>query len=239
MSFTQKEKHFNYKDFVSEWFLSPYFALFFVIIAMLLYFVICYACRAKFGVFDVEKVGATEFTTYLFYGVSLCVMLMLRKDYLHTPLQKTFYSLGFLWLSALLREMGVQHWLTRHDSTAIKIRFFTNPNNPLHEKIITIVILAIVASVVIFLLRNYIGKVLAGIRNFQPVDWTIATLFVFGAITQFADRFPGNYTKSAGERLSEPVLFFLKILEEGGESLLPMLFAIALLQFHVILSQKR
>ena len=219
--------------------LSPFFAMLFVAAGMLLYYVVCYALRAKFGVFDVEEVGLTEVTTYLFYGVSFCVMFWVRKDFLHTPLQKTYFSLCFLWLCALLREMGIQHWLASRDSTSIKIRFFTNPDNPLHEKIFTLFLLAVVAWVIFSLLRKYTGKILAGIRNRHPVDWTIATLLIFCAVTQFADRFPDNYEKSTGVELTEPVRFFLKILEEGGESLLPLLFAVALWQFHILLQQKK
>ena len=34
---------------------------------MALYYLISFICRANFGIFDIEEVGATETLTYLFY----------------------------------------------------------------------------------------------------------------------------------------------------------------------------
>ena len=236
---TQQHRKIQCNSFIETVFLSPFFSGFFILSAMLLYYVICYAFRAYFGVFDVEEIGVTETLTYLFYGLGGGITLMLCTDYLNTERRKTYYCICFLWLCGLLREMGIQHWLTRHDSTAIKIRFFTNPNNPLHEKLITACLLLIVTGVVLYLLRNYLKPVLSGFTRFQPVDWSIVTLLVFLGITQIADRFPAEYAKATGVKLEEPVRFFLKILEEGGESLLPLVFAIALLQFHILLCPRK
>ena len=44
------------KDLITK----PYFGGLFLATGMLLYFAICYICRAIFGIFDVEEVGATE-----------------------------------------------------------------------------------------------------------------------------------------------------------------------------------
>ena len=71
-----------------------------------------------------------------------------------------------------------------------------------------------------------------------PLYWTIATFGVLGILTQLADRLPSKYSKITGITLEEPVRFALKIFEEGGESLLPLVFAIGLLQFHFILRKK-
>ena len=202
---------------------------------MALYFIIYYVIRARIGVFDVEKIGITETLTYLFYGLGGGIAFMLYDDYLNTPRQKTYYYLCFLWFCALLREMGVQHWLTTHDTTAIKLRFFTNPNNPLYEKVITLLLLLIVARVVIYLLYHYAKPVISGFFKMQPTSWSVAIFGIWVGITQFADRLPAEYEKAMDAELSEPVRFALKILEEGGESLLPLLFAAAMLQFHFLL----
>lgn len=217
---------------------SPSCGVFLIAVAMALYFIVCYALRMVFGVFDVEEVGATEALTYLFYGFSGGVAFMLYGDYINTPRQRTYFAICFLWFWALLREMGFQHWLTRHDTTAIKIRFFTNPNNPLHEKILTLCILALIFGTLLYLLIKYWKWLVRGFSDSNPVCCTIVTLCVWTAVTQFADRFPWEYKKLTGEKLTEPVIFFLRILEEGGESLLPLLFAVALLQFHFMLRQR-
>ena len=219
-------------------FLSPLFAGLFVVFCMVLYYALSYAFRLKYGAFDIEKIGVTEVLTYLFYAIAGGVLLYLHKDFLHTPKQNTYFALCFLWLVALLREMGIQHWLTQHDSTAIKIRFFTNPNNPLHEKIITATLVLLVVGVIAYLLIKYFKKMIVGFFKFQTIAWTIATFGGLGIVTQLADRFPANYVKSTGEHLTEPVRFALKIFEEGGESLLPLIFAIGLWQFHFILRKK-
>ena len=223
---------------MKKFFLSPFFAIFFVIIALALYYGISYLIRFNYGVFDIEESGATEVLTYVFYGFTFGVMICFMNDYLHTPRQTTYFALLFLSLAALLREMGIQHWLTQHDSTAIKLRFFTNPNNPLHEKIIAASLVLLVLGVAVYLLIKHLKRMIIGFFKFQPVYWTIATFGALGVTTQFIDRFPANYAKMTGTHLDEPIRFALKIFEEGGESLLPLLFAIGLAQFHVILRKK-
>lgn len=220
---------------MKKFFLSPLFAIFFVAIALAIYYVFCGIFRLYIGPFDIEKVGVTEVLTYVFYGIAGGVLLCLSVEYLHTPKQKTYFALCFLWLAALLREMGIQHWLTQHDSTAIKIRFFTNPNNPLYEKIISATVIVLVVGVIAYLIIKYLKKMIVGFFKFQPLYWTIATFGGVGILTQIADRLPANYAKATGEHLSEPIRFALKILEEGGESLLPLVFVIGLLQYHFIL----
>ena len=215
-------------------FLSPLFASFFIVVMLGIYYAVSYFIRQNYGIFDIEKSGATEVLTYVFYGFAGGVLLCLYNDYHHTPRQNTYFALAFLWLAALLREMGIQHWLTQHDTTAIKIRFFTNPNNPLHEKIISATIVLLVLSIVLYLLIKYLRKMIVGFFKFQTIYWTIFFFGVLGALTQMADRFPSKYTKITGEHLTEASRFALKIFEEGGESLLPLLFAIGLCQFHFI-----
>lgn len=223
---------------MKKFFLSPLFAGIFVVIVLAVCYLAAYTARMYFGVFDVEKIGVTEVLTYLFYGFAAGVVLCLYKDHVKTPRQTTYFALCFLWLAALLREMGIQHWLTQHDTTAIKLRFFTNPNNPLHEKIISAGLVLLVLSVVTYLMVKYFKKMVFGFFKFQTIYWTIATFGVLGVTTQFIDRLPSNYVKMTGTHLGEPVRFVLKIFEEFGESLLPLLFAIAFIQFHFILRKK-
>lgn len=218
-------------------FLSPLFAGLFVVFGLAVYYGVSYALRFAFGPFDIEKIGATEVLTYVFYGIAGGVLFCLGSDYLHTEKRKTYQALCFLWLVALLREMGIQHWLTQHDSTAIKIRFFTNPNNPLYEKIISATLILLVVGVIGWLLVKYLKKMVVGFFKFQSVYWTIATFGALGVLTQITDRLPANYVKATREHLSEPILFALKIFEEGGESLLPLVFAVGLVQFHFILGK--
>ncbi len=203
-------------------------------VGMVFYLVLAYGLRAHLGVFELQEVVPTEELTYLFYGVAFGVAMCLACDYIRTPKQGTFFALCFLCLIALLREMGAQHWLTAHDTTAIKMRFFTNPANPLHEKIITAAILLLVVGVAVWLIVKYFKKMVSGFFKLQALYWTIATFALTGVVGKMIDRFPANYAKSTGEHLSEPVTYFCKLLEEGSESFLPLLFALALIQYHFI-----
>lgn len=78
------------------------------------------------------------------------------------------------------------------------------------------------------LYKNF-KKLVSGFIKFQTVPWMVVVFSVLAVITQIADRFPANYFKTVGVNLSENITF-LKILEEGGESLLSLLLAIGILQ---------
>lgn len=213
-------------------FMSPFFAGMFIVVAMIIYYVLCYAFSFKFGFFDIEEVGVTEVTTYLFYGFAAGVAACCAKDFWKTPDWNTFCALIFLWCSALLRELGIQHWLTSHDTVVTKSRFFTNPNNPLYEKVIAGLLMSFVMLVLMFVVCKCFKKLVGGLTKFEAVPWTSVTFVVFAILTQIVDRLPANYMKATGVALSDHTFFVCKIFEEGGESLLPLLFAIALLQYH-------
>ena len=64
----------------SKFIKKPWFGVLFIVVAMALYYTVSYLCRAAFGVFDIEYVGATEITTYLFYGFGGGVIFCCAKD---------------------------------------------------------------------------------------------------------------------------------------------------------------
>ena len=219
-------------------FMRPWFAGLAVAVLMALYFGVCYFMRGRYGIYELDKVGATDALTYLFFGMAFSVLMCFYKDYMHTPRQSTYFGLIFLWFITLLREMGAQHWLAINDSTAIKIKYFKNPAVPFYGKVIAAVVILTVVSVIAFLFYKNFKKMVKGFFKFNPLYWTIATFGGWGWITQIADRLNSNYAKYTGQRLSEPALFFVTIIEEGGESLLPILFIIALVQCHLQLQHQ-
>lgn len=219
---------------------SPYFGVSFLLIAMALYLVISYICRAIFGVFDIEEVGATEVLTYLFYGFGGGIIFCLTKDYTSDKSKlQTFSAIVFLYIVMIFRDMGAQGWLTTHDTVVTKIRFFTSPTNPLYEKLIAGAIMLFITIVFFWVLIKNLKPLCKGIMKFEPISWTTLTLLVWTPITQIVDRFPAEYFKATGTDLAEPIRFVMKIVEEGGESLLPLLIAIAFLQYHLIYSKKK
>ena len=212
--------------------LSRQFSVFFVLFALFAYFIISYCFSLKYGFFDIEEVGITEILTYLFYGVGFGIIISYEQILSKEETRKNFYELIFLWAVALLREMGIQHWLTTHDTVVTKIRFFTNATNPLYEKIIAAFLFFIVIYVLLSLLvRNFKYCIKGLTMKIKPTCITIAVFIILAILTQIADRYPAIYYKECGIKLSEHILFILKIFEEGGESILPLLFGIGIYQY--------
>lgn len=211
---------------------TPISAPLIVIITMVLFKIIelIFYRANPFAFYEVG--GVIDYTTYALYGLALIAAIRYRGDYCHTPQQGTFLGLMFLWLCALLREMGAQHWLTRHDSTAIKIRFFTNPDNPLSEKILSAVIIIAVLGVATWLFFKYLRRIIVGFFRGNTLYWTIVT---FGGVliaSKFFDRFPSRYAKLTGIHLGPEVMVWITLFEEGLEACLPLLFALGLYQYH-------
>ena len=138
----------------------------------------------------------------------------------------------------IFRDMGAQGWLTSHDTVVTKIRFFTSPNNPLYEKIIAGTVMSFILLVFLYVLIKNIKPLFKGLVKFEAIPWTFVTFFIWMVLTQIIDRFPAEFLKATGVGLAEPIRFAMKIFEEGGESLLPLLIAIALLQYRYIYCKK-
>lgn len=172
-----------------------------------------------------------EIITYTLYVLALLVVVWFSHGRIAPDKKSTFWALLFLWFAAFLREMGVQHWLTRHDTTAIKLRFFTNPNNPLHEKLIAAFLVIVVVGTALWLFFKYLKQILKGFFALNPLYWTIVTFGGILVISQFCDRFPSKYFKATHIHLGTDVLYWLKLFEEGGEACLPILFALGFIQY--------
>lgn len=173
-----------------------------------------------------------DFLTYISYGFALLVMLVLYRDFDTPTLRRNYVMFFFLWLCALLREAGIQHWIPSKDTTAIKIRFFTNPENPLEEKIFTLVLLLVVLSIIVYLLIKYVPWIWKNFFKLNPIAWTLWCFFGALVVCKFADRFPSHFVKKTGNHLSPEVFFFFAWIEEGLEVMSPLLFIIALVQHH-------
>lgn len=223
----------------SKMFKSPVFGVLFILVAMSIYFGISYICRAIFGPFDIQKVGATEVLTYLFYGFGGGIIFCCAKDFLSDSSKiKTYAAIVFIYITMILRDMGAQGWLTSHDTVVTKIRFFTNPNNPLYEKIIAGFVMGLILVVFLYILIKNFKYLVKGLTKFEAIPWTSVTFFIWMVLTQIIDRFPAEFLKATGGNLAEPIRFAMKIFEEGGESLLPLLIAIMFLQYRAIYCKK-
>ncbi len=173
-----------------------------------------------------------DIITYIMWGFAIVALLAFFKDFQGKKQRIAYAMIFFLMIAAVLREMGIQHWLASTDTTAIKMRFFTNPNNPLSEKIITAMLVLTVAAVVLYLIWQYAPRIWRGFWNKEPMYWSICTLCAFGVAGKFIDRLPSNYFKSTGQHLSDELTFYCKLFEEGSEATLPLIILVALVQFH-------
>lgn len=175
--------------------------------------------------------------TYCCYAFAFGVMISHLELY-KTKLEKLHCSLFImLFICALLREMGIQHWLATKDTTAFKLRFFSNPNNPISEKIVAGLILVVVISVVIYLLIYYIPKTIKGFFKMNPLSWSIVTLGGVGIVGKTIDRLPANL-RGAGYNLEPIWIAWLKLFEETSEFCLPLICAVAVFQFAFARKQK-
>lgn len=182
---------------------------------------------------DVYTETTLESVTHITYCLSLPVILWCVRDF-KGPGMKHYILFVFLWICGLLREAGIQHWLTSTDTTAFKLRFFTNPNNPIGEKIVAAFVLITVLGIAAYLIVYYTPKIIKGFFRLNPLYWTICTLGGMGILAKVFDRIPGNYRKIVGEFMPPPHRAFFGLLEEISETTLPLLVAFAFIQFHLM-----
>lgn len=217
-------------------FLSPLFAPFFVLFYVA-GFGFVYLQQSAHEIMDFTS-GLMEIVTYVGYVISFAVMLFAARDFKTSEKQRDYCLFFFLLICAVLRESGIQHWIPSKDTTAFKIRFFTNPNNPLSEKLLAAFLLLLVAGTVGYLLIKYLPRLIRGFFHFETVCWTICTLGGTGVVAKFFDRFPSNYADMTGSRLSENIIALFSFIEETSEGTLPLLVAMALIQAHQVYHQK-
>lgn len=218
--------------------LSPLFAPVLVFCVIAFIFILGEITFPNSPVSVYEEGGLCEYITYIGYVLALITVIGVRKDFLDSDKRYDYFLAIFLWACALLREMGIQHYLTTTDTTAFKLRFFKNPANPLHEKILSAFILIVVFCVVAYLLIKYFKRIIQGFFKFNTLYWTICTLGGIGIVSKFFDRLPSNFLKMTGEHFSEEITYFCLVIEEAGEATLPLLFALGFIQYHYLKMEK-
>lgn len=181
-----------------------------------------------------EETGIISITTYASYGIAFIAALMMRKCFDTRTLKVSYACFVFMLTCLLFREMGIQHWLTSTDSTAIKLRFFTNPNNPAGEKMVVAGLLLLVFGVVAFLAIRYLKYLITGVFKIETLPWTIGSLGVAGIVCKIADRIPGHYRKITQTWMAPEWKIYFTFLEETTEILLPLFIALAFIQYGLI-----
>lgn len=218
-------------------FTSPFFtpALFTFLWGALIALVLLYFPEQKFAITEDGKI--IDIITNIGYILMIATMLMLAKDYTDKPTSWGIYL--FLGIAAFLREGGIQHHLSKTDTTPFKSKFFLNPDNPLSEKIIFGLILLVVFSAVAYLAVKYTKHLITSFFKMNPITWSAAVFCTVLVCSKFADRYPSNWRKAHNDTLlPREQIEIWSLLEESLEMFLPYLVIIMLLQYHIISNSK-
>lgn len=122
--------------------------------------------------------------------------------------------------------------------TPFKMRFLTNPVNPLSDRLIVLFTFIVVIAVCATTLIAFAKPLFKGFFKRQPVCWSIAFLGGTTVLIQFFDRLPSIFRKKLHIQLSEPCRSLFSLLEEGLEVILPLLVILALLQSYFLFVDK-
>lgn len=214
-------------------FLSPFFTpiAFAVIWGALIAVVLAFFPEQKFLITQEGQI--LEIFTNIGYVLMLAAMMYFAQDYSDKITSWGIYL--FLGMCAFLREAGIQHHLSKTDTTPFKSRFFLNPNNPWGEKIVFGLVLIVIFAAIIYLAVKYTKFLISSFFKLNTVTWSTAVLCTVLVCAKFADRFPSNW-KKAHDNVPLPVNQFetWALLEEGSEMFLPYLVIVIMWQYHLL-----
>lgn len=214
-------------------FLSPFFTPVFFCLSwgIVLAVVLMFFPEQKFLITEDGQI--IELFTNIGYILMLAVMMFLSKDYADKITSWGIYL--FLGMCAFLREAGIQHHLSRTDTTPFKSKFFLNPNNPLSEKIVFGLLLLVIFGALLYLGIKYAKHLITSFFKLNTVTWSTAVLCTTLVFAKFADRFPGNWRHAHdGVLLPREQIEIWSLLEESSEMFLPYLVVIIMTQYHLL-----
>ncbi len=214
-------------------FLSPFFTpiLFALCWGLMLTVVLIWFPEQKFKITEDGQI--IELFTNIGYIALLVALMFFAKDYTDKITSWGIYL--FLAICAFLREAGIQHHLSRTDSTPFKSRFFLNPNNPLGEKIVFGLLLIVIFGAIVYLAVKYAKHLVLSFFKLNTITWSTAVFCCVLVFAKFADRFPSNW-RDAHNDVSLPrcQIELWSFLEESSEMFLPYLVIIILAQYHLL-----
>lgn len=213
-------------------FLSPFFTpiAFTVIWGILVTVVLAFFPEQKFLITTEGQI--LEIFTNIGYISMLAAMMYFARDYTDKITSWGIYL--FLGMCAFLREAGIQHHLSKTDTTPFKSRFFLNPNNPWGEKIVFGLLLIVIFAAIIYLAVKYAKFLISSFFKLNTVTWSTAVLCTVLVCAKFADRFPSNWRKAHGMLLPQNQIEVWSLLEESLEMFLPYLVVIIMCQYHLL-----
>ncbi|MFO7938064.1 MAG: hypothetical protein R6V06_10740 [Kiritimatiellia bacterium] len=146
---------------------------------------------------------------------------------------------------AICREMDwhkkmidVSHIEGATHGTPFKMRFLTNPVNPLADRLLVLFCFIVVIGLCAGILLWYIRPLVKGLFRFQPVCWSIAFIGGTGILIKIFDRISSILRKDFNIMLTDQQEALTCALEEGQEVLLPLFVIIAIMQAHFIFNNQ-
>ena len=218
-------------------FTSPFFTpvLFTAIWATIVAVVLLFFPEQKFAITEDGQI--LDIITNVGYILMIATMLLLANDYRDKTTSWGIFL--FLGIAAFLREGGIQHHLSKTDTTPFKSRFFLNPDNPMAEKIVFGLILLVIFGTLAYLAIKYTKHLITSFFKLNPITWTTAVFCMVLVCAKFADRYPSNWRKAHNDTLlAREQIEIWSLLEESLEMFLPYLVIIMMLQYHVLLQNK-
>lgn len=157
--------------------------------------------------------------------------------------QRAFWLADFSLLSffAICRQLDWHKLLISADiapggttGTPFKMRFLTNPNNPLADRLIVLACFIVVLGLFGATLLYFMRRLIVGLFKLHPVCWSMAFFGGSLILIQFADRMPAVLRKKHGVEMSDNLRALSTALEEGQELLLPLFVILAVMQAYFI-----
>lgn len=213
------------------------------VVALLLVWALNYPCPEPWirRYFDNDGCSCVEAATIAFFFLQLAFI------WLFPPMarggRRIFWQTAFslITLAAVCRELDWHKALVDVSAipgatagTPFKMRFLTNPANPLGDRLLVLACFVLVITLCGGTLLYFLPKLWKGLFRLQPVCWSVAFLGGTCILVQAVDRAPSVLRKKFGIVLSDPVRSLLSVLEEGQELLLPLFVMLALVQAYFL-----
>lgn len=213
------------------------------VVALLLVWALNYPCPESWiqCYFDNDGCSFVEAVTIGFFFLQIAFIWLFPP--MAKGMRRVFWQVVFslITLIAICRELDWHKAMIDVSAipgattgTPFKMRFLTNPANPLGDRLLVLSCFVLVIALCGGTLLYFIRKLWKGLFKLHPVCWSIAFLGGTCILVQIVDRAPSVLRKKFGILLSGPAQSLLSVLEEGQELLLPLFVMLALVQAYFL-----
>jgi hypothetical protein len=166
-------------------------------------------------------------TSALYFLVALLPLALFFAPPAGTD-RRSWLAIAVMSAAGGAREMDLHKAWT--EKSVLKVSFYLG-QAPLHQKLISLLVLAAIGGALSYLLRRHMRRLWQELRQGQAVAVSVATLFVTTVITKVLDRAINLLAEDYGVATSYPIKALVSALEETMELGLPLIVALSLWQF--------